>query len=318
MAIQSVQMNVVICTHGRCKLIGRTLESLSKARRPEGFDRVWVIENGSNSGTQGVCKRAATHLPLEYIHLKEQGKSRALQYTLDQIGSGLVVFTDDDVRVDEGVFQAYAKAAIEHGPNAFFGGPLRIDYQRPPPDWLLDNLPPSVTGWHLNDPDKTIKEACFLGANYGAFVERINKVGGFKAHLGIGSQGNPVGEEFEIQDRLLADGCQGIYVPDAVVWHYVPRERCTPRWTLRRHERIWFTAALSGKTEYKGRRVLGVPGWMWQRLIVLKFRAIIASFSPNAQRRFDIRKGYYQWRGTVRGERQRYVGLTRQKRTAHG
>ena len=311
-------MNVVICTHGRCELIGRTLDSLSKARRPEGFECVWVIENGSDSGTRNVCKRVAAHLPLEYIHLKEQGKSRALQYALDRIGNGLVVFTDDDVRVNEGIFQAYAQAAFEHGPDAFFGGPLQIDYQRPPPDWLLSSLPPSVTGWQLNDPDKTIKKACFLGANYGAFVERINKAGGFKTHLGIGSQGNPIGEEFEIQDRLLAEGCRGVYVPDAVVWHYVPRERCTSRWTLRRHERIWFTSALMGQQKYTGRRLWNVPLWMWQRLVTLRLKAMAANCIPNAQKRFDVQKVYYQWRGTVRGEKQRYMKAVRQERVIHG
>jgi len=300
-------MNVVICTHGRCKLIRRTLESLALAHRPQGFESVWVIENGSNSGTKQVCDQLQDRLPLKYIHLKQKGKSRALQYALDQIKRGLVVFTDDDVRVNEQFFTAYAEAAAREGDGAFFGGPVWIDYQQPPPQWLLPKLPPSVLGWQLDDPTTPIEKASFLGANYGAFVESLNNVGGFKAHLGTGSQGDPVGEEFEIQDRLLANRCRGIYLPEAEVWHYVPRSRCTPRWTLRRHERIWFTSAMTGNKYNEKPWLFGAPRWMWRRLLWLGMKALAANVIPDAHRRFEAQLLYYQWRGTIRGVRVRHT-----------
>ena len=218
---------------------------------------MWVIENGSDNGARGVCESMRDKLPLVYECLPSKGKSRALQHALDRIGKGLVIFTDDDVRFGERFLEAYAEAATTHGPEAVYGGPVFVDQEQPPPEWLIPNLPPSVVGWQRSDTDGPIEKACFLGANYGAFVERINSVGGFKSHLGIGSDGNPVGEEFEIQDRLLADGCRGVYVSQAEVWHYVPRERCTPKWTLQRHERIWFTSAMMGNKRLQR----GNTGW---------------------------------------------------------
>ena len=302
---QKFPIHVVICTHGRPTLLRRTLDSLTTVRMPEGFERVWVIENGSDSGARSVCESMQDKLPLSYECLPAKGKSRALQYALDKIGNGLVVFTDDDVRFGKQFLEAYAEAAAAHGPEAVYGGPVFVDQEKPPPEWLVPNLPPSVVGWQRLDTDGPIEEACFLGANYGAFVERINRVGGFKAHLGIGSDGNPVGEEFEIQDRLLADGCRGVYVSRAEVWHYVPRERSTPKWTLQRHERIWFTSAMMGNKNYKGVTLFGVPRWMWRRLMFLWMKCVAANLVPNARRRFEIQKLYYQWKGTVRGVRQR-------------
>lgn len=304
----SLPVNVVICTYGRCDLMRRTLESLAGVNRPGGFEQVWVIENGSDDGTRGVCEQMRGRLPLKYVNLPQKGKSRALQYALEAIGRGLVIFTDDDVRLAPESLVAYVKAAGHHGPGCFYGGPVYIDYERQPPGWLLAHLPPSVTGWQLDDPDTPITKATFLGANYGGFVEMILKAGGYDADLGIGSQGNPVGEEFEIQDRLLAAGCRGVYIPDAKVWHYVPKVRSSPKWTMRRHERIWFTSALTGQNQeqYQGTRLFGVPRWMWKRLAGLWIKALAANLIVDAQKRFNIQKQYYQWKGTVRGVRLRW------------
>lgn len=303
-------IHVVICTFGRATLLRRTLASLAEVRRPASFAQAWVIENGTNDGAEQICAEIeeSTDLPLRYVHRPQKGKSRALQFALDEIGRGLVVFTDDDVRFDAGWLEAFAQAAAEHGENAFFGGPLLIDYEvGPPPQWLHPQLPCSALGWSLPDDHAPITKACFLGANYGGFVQRFQSVGGYKAHLGIGSRGNPVGEEFEIQDRLLADGARGVYLPDAKLWHWVPAERSSPRWTLERAERVWFTDALMGKTHHAdGPRLAGVPRWMWRRLIARWLRKTLAALSPDAQKRHQQRMLYHQWRGTVRGLRQRH------------
>ncbi len=311
-------INVVICTQGRCSLMQRTLDSLAAVERPTGFEKVWVVENGSDCGTRLTCEQAKTRLPLQYIHLDQPGKSRAIQHALDQITRGLVVFTDDDVRVNPTFLTAYAHAAATHGPDAFYGGPLCIDYEKSPAPWLLSHLPPSVTGWQMDDPNAAITKAAFLGANYGAFIERINSVGGFMAHLGIGSQGNPVGEEFEIQDRLLADGAKGVYIPDAKVWHYVPRERSTPKWTLRRHERIWFTSALTDTSHNEKPWLWNAPRWMWRRLLALWVKATAAQLIPNPQKRFQNQMLYYQWRGTLRGVQLRHKRQATQSPQNHG
>ena len=93
-----MRMNCVICTHGRAELLERTLDSFSHVIKPDGFDSFWIIENGSDGGSRGVCQAFSDTLPVRYIHRKEKGKSIALQFALDEIGNGFVVFSDDDVR----------------------------------------------------------------------------------------------------------------------------------------------------------------------------------------------------------------------------
>ncbi len=307
MVLSQLRINVVICTAGqRQSLMERTLKSLAETKRPDGFEQVWVVQNGPGQDHQALCERLSDRLSIQFVRLNEKGKSRALGFALNEIGSGLVVFTDDDVRVNEDFLNAYAQAAKEHGPESFFGGPVRIDYEAQPPTWLLEYLPPSAVGWSLEDPATVIDKPCFLGANYGGFVETLLRVGGFKAHLGTGSRGNPVGEEFEIQDRLLTAGCRGVYLPEALVWHYVPRQRCTARWTLERMYRIWLTNGLHGDDPVPtGVTWRGLPRWMWRRAAGLGLKALAANLVPNPRRRFEIKKPYYQWRGYMEGLRLR-------------
>lgn len=310
MAAGVVAMNVVIGTHGRCELLNRTLESLTAARRPEGFGEVWVVENGSDAGARQTCQEMVSRLPVRYEHLEQAGKSRALQHALEIIKQGLVIFLDDDVRVVPELFEIYAAAVAEHGAEAIYGGPLLIDYERRPPEWLLDNLPPSVSGWQPEDPEAALVTGHFLGANFGAYAEAVLRVGGVNLAIGpgavrAGTSHNPIGIETDMQMRLRGGGCKPVYLPGAKVWHYVPRERCTPGWTLHRHYRTWMTNGMMDQEPYPGPRWRGVPRWMWRRALVLWCGAVAAWVVPSARRRFEIQKKYYQWRGYMAGLRLR-------------
>lgn len=300
---QPFDMHLVICTHGRPTLLARTLDSFATVDRPASFAALWIIENGSDDGARKVCADYQGRWPLRYVHRAEPGRSKAMQHAVEAIGRGLVIFTDDDVRFAPRFLAAYHGAAGEHGVDAVYGGPLSIDYDPPgfaPLPWLRDQLPPSAVGWEMKEPAAAIDQACFLGANFAAFAERIVAAGGFNPNLGVGGAGNPVGEEFDMQTRLFAQGCRGVYVPEARVWHYVPGERCTPAWLLDRTERIWFTNGLSDETSHPGSRWFGAPRWMWRKLLRLRLRAMTACCC-DAQERFERQKAYRQYKGYVRG-----------------
>ena len=302
-----VTINVVIATHGPPRRLLSTLESLAQADRPDGFERVWVIENGSDAGARQICQRIGDTIPVAYHHLPEPGKNGANEYALEQIGRGLAIFTDDDVRVNREIFTTYARAAAEHGDTGVYGGPLLIDCDQPPLDWLVPFLPKSVVGWSLDDPDTPITEPCFLGANYGAFVERFRRVGGFNLSLGPGSRGNGLQDEVDMQARLLADGCRAVYLPDAKVWHHVPAENCTPAWTLHRVYRVWFSNGLLEEQQHPGPRWKGAPRWMWRRALKLGLRSYFARLIRDPKRRFEIQRDYYQWRGYMAGLQQKHA-----------
>ena len=311
-----VRLNVVIATHRRRLLLQRALASLAEARRPEGFEQVIVIENGSDDGTRGVCREAPGGLPVRYQHQAQPGKSRALQSCLEKLGGGFALFLDDDVRVCPDLLTEYADAAQQGGKDTIYGGPLRVDYEdKPPPAWLNEFLPFTARGWEPDDPDEALRYDRFLGPNYGAFVNRILSVGGFNPDIGPGAQfagteRNPVGQETEMQNRLREDGCRSTYLPNAVVWHWVPADRCTVRWAHQRWYRHGITDGMRDRDSVGGARLGGTPRWTWSVWLRLAASAAAANLIADPRCRFMVKREFSRWRGYMEGRRRQSRSAT--------
>ena len=228
-----MNLTVLLPTHGRPTLLRRTLDSLAACRLPAGYREAVVVENGPRAGAEAVVAEAAEvhpHLCLRYMHVVRANKSHALSEALKTVEGGLVVFLDDDVRLEPGVLAAYAEAAGAHPERAFFGGPTESDFEARPPDWLLPFFPRSVRG---SRPENGHLEE-FLGFNWAAYTSDLAAAGGFDPDFGPGSPTGARGQEGEMQLRLIQAGVARVPVLDALVWHYVPAERSSKAWLFRR------------------------------------------------------------------------------------
>lgn len=296
-----MDLSVLIATAHRPGLLERTLHSVAEARLPSGLRRVLVVENGDSRSAPEVCARFEGRLPIECRHVPQRGKGAATQAGLECIASGLVVFFDDDVRIAPGVLTAYVEAAQAHGPACFYGGPVSIDYEEPPPDWLLDFLPYSARGWSWGVADWP----WFLGFNWAAFAEPALRLGGARADLGPGAKAryidSPTGMETEMQRRMVAAGMERRYVPEARVWHWVPRDRCSVEWTLRRTHRNGLSEGLGAGPDLI--RWFGVPRWSLRALASAGVRRLGSSLRRNAAPidRFRARWELARLSGYVRG-----------------
>lgn len=229
---------VVIPTAGRPRLLQRTIASVCDCPLPETFGHLIVVENGTRSGAKEIVAQTSPKLKARYVYSAANGKSAALNELLESLPEALIVFLDDDVRVDPGMLMAYDSAASGIGGGVFFGGPFGVDYEQEPGDWLKRYLPGSACGWRIDATEsQPIDTPCFLGFNWAAFASDLKCVGGFSPLYGPGSITGCPGQETEAQCRLLQAGVVGRYVPDAKVWHYVPRERCSPQWVVERSYR---------------------------------------------------------------------------------
>jgi glycosyltransferase involved in cell wall biosynthesis len=204
---------------------------VAECRLPEEYEELVVIENGSRAGAEQLVEELPARLNARYMHRERGNKSYALNEALDTITDGLVVLFDDDVQVHPDTLEAYAEAAQNHGPGYFYGGPVDVDREKEPPEWLEPFLPYSAKGYDLKN-ERMWNE--YLGFNWAAFSRDILALGGFDPRFGPGSPLGASGQESDMQKRMLDEGVEGKDVPDALVWHYVPASRCTPEWVLRR------------------------------------------------------------------------------------
>ncbi len=222
---------VAIATRDRPELLVRTLRSLAKCQFPRTLAEVVVAENGAEQPCESLVRAARLPLPLRFRHFAQRGKNRALNAVVRAWPDAFVVFLDDDVRVHPRVLLEYAAAVAEHPRGVFFGGRCEVDYQVPPPPWIARYLPGSARGWSRDERRCGIERA--MGFNWAASAADILDAGGFDATRGPGMS-HSIGDETEMQARLIAFGCRGIYLHEALVWHYVPENRCSIEWVIRR------------------------------------------------------------------------------------
>ena len=222
---------IVIVSHDRCHLLETTLASLADGDIPPEYAGALVVENGQQFGAEQVVSAADPRLRARYLFEPSSSKSRALNRALEELTDEFIVYLDDDVRVDPHTIRRYINTAIANPQGFYFGGRTGADYEQEPPSWLREHMPASATGFSMGKALRQVDRPCFLGFNWAAFAPDIRRVGGFPEHIGPGtSRGQTIGEESEVQRKLLAKGMTGLYIPDAMVWHHVPRDRCTPAW----------------------------------------------------------------------------------------
>jgi GT2 family glycosyltransferase len=293
---------VNIATAGRPDLLKWTLHSLGKCLLPAGYKETIVVENGTRAGAEDVVRSGPPSLNLRYLHEPQSNKSAALNRALAAFRDCLIFFTDDDVRLDPRVLQAYSDAAEKVGPGKFFGGPADVDYESPPPTWLRQYLPKSATGWQWKWDPNCVNVPEFLGFNWAAFASDLRAVGGFNTDRGPGSPSGSTGQESDMQHRLLNRGLHGVYVPHARVWHFVPGERCSLKWAIDRNFRHGVEEGTLAAAEPQG--PCGLPPWrITNHYLKGIVRELMWSFSTSPELRFRARHRRSYDRGLMHGIR---------------
>jgi GT2 family glycosyltransferase len=303
-----MQISVVLATREREDLLARTLSSLAQCRLPAGFARTLVVENGARGQAEQIVREAAGALRARYLFEPAGNKSRALNAALAQIEDGLIVFLDDDVRLAPEVIESYASAAHLTGPGCFFGGPIEPDYEAAPPEWLTAFLPPSARHW-CPDEAQLATKPFFLGFNWAAFASDLRLAGGFDERLGPGTDVG-IGDESDLQRRLVKSGVTAMCVPEALVHHWVPRVRCSPEWAL---QRAFRSGVRTGwlRDEDLGPTIAGYPLVLLKRVAGQWVRRHLPRRDRDPGERFAVLATYQRQRGVLRG-----VMLRRRDRTA--
>ena len=205
--------------------------------------RTWevlVVDNRSTDDTAEVVRaRQSTYpVPLRYMVEEKQGKSYALNTGLAATNSMFVLFTDDDVRVDERWLETAIEPMLADASIDYTGGPVEPIWEGPPPRWLDMNraeLSGAIAIVNYG-PESFVFEdqgRIPIGANMAIRRSILNDVGGFDP--GLGRRGTSLlgQEQAEFFCRTREHGIRGFYVPDMLIHHHVPRRRLSRRYFRR-------------------------------------------------------------------------------------
>jgi glycosyltransferase involved in cell wall biosynthesis len=166
-------LSVVICTWNRAQSLRVALSSLTRLVDPAGANwEVVVVDNNSTDDTRAAVEEHRDALPVRYVFEPRQGLSHARNRAVQEAGGDLIIFTDDDVRVDPRWLAEYASAAQQYPEAAFFGGTIDLRFPGTPPRWLRNNLSKFRTAYACRsiDPGTMVirrREDLPFGANMG-------------------------------------------------------------------------------------------------------------------------------------------------------
>ena len=235
-----MDVSVAICTWNRAKLLDQTLEGMQKLHIPVGVEwDLLVVDNNCTDDTADVIARHAAHLPLTRLFEPKQGQSHARNAAIHAAESDWLIFTDDDVLVDEQWLVAYWDCMrVADQSIAVLGGEIVPWFEVEPDEDLSAAMPMVRRGFcGVSIPAKLDFDATAdhtpLGANFGIRRSALGEIR-FDINLGVVQEQRVAGEEVLFIQRLLRSGTKGRWVQGAKVAHFVGKERFSTR-HLRRH-----------------------------------------------------------------------------------
>ena len=268
-----MQLDVVIPTYNRSPLLRKALGSLLGARVPAGLDvQITVVDNNSTDDTREVvlAEQARTNGRVCYVFEKRQGRSAALNAGVATTSGSHVGFIDDDEEVDPSWYEQIV-AVFSDSELDFMGGPYVPRFESTVPDWLpreYNSVIGLVDGGSERVPFDRNYPGILMGGN-AVFTRRIlEQVGPYSTSLGRSGNRLLSCEDQDMYERLLEAGARGLYVPEMVIYHFVPRERLT-----KRYHRSWcFWQSVSSAVLDRTRPqptpyLLGVPRYFYGRAL---------------------------------------------------
>ena len=234
-----MKFSVVIPTYNRAGELRGTLDSLAGLRANGGWE-VIVVDNNSSDDTRAVVTAAIAGFPVElkYLFEKEQGRSAAMNAGIAAARGGIIVTTDDDVRVEPDWLEQAARA-LETLECDYVGGKVLPLWGAPRPDWIPDHGGKQWAVIALLDygPDPieffTLAHRVPLGVNMAFKRQAFERAGVWDNRVGL-RKGTLLGQEVrEWMYRARAAGLRGFYAPAMSVRHVIQRDRLNKRYFRR-------------------------------------------------------------------------------------
>jgi len=294
-------LTILISSHNRADLLGRTLRYLNEARYPRDWSvDAFVVANACTDRTHTLLDLHAcaasdsatrgTRLRLRWVAEPRMGKSHALNCAIPLLTSEWVAFVDDDHRVDSAYLVSVCRAAEAYPEADILCGRILPDWDGSEPPWVHDNgpyriYPLPVPRYDLGErplasPHETATPG---GGNLVLRTTLFDSVGDFSTVYGPVGRGLGGAEDHEWVLRAIAAGARVQYEPDIVQYHYVDPARLKLSYLMHKaYERSASAVRLGGTGNGKGL----VPAYMIRKAGVYSLAAM-TSVGPQ-QRRFRL------------------------------
>ncbi|MEQ9234991.1 glycosyltransferase [Coleofasciculus sp. E2-BRE-01] len=137
-----LSIDLIICTYNNAALLDRTLIAISEQQVPSEVEwNVLVVNNNCTDDTVAVVERhiQSGKLPnLSMVLEPQQGLTPARLCGVKNTTADWLAFVDDDCLLEEDWIAQAAKFALVHPECGGFGGRVILDWETPPPAFVLN------------------------------------------------------------------------------------------------------------------------------------------------------------------------------------
>ena len=219
---------VNICTRNRSESLRHTLASIAiAAKKVSDSWELHVIDNGSTDDTLATVEEFKGILPIRSLSAPTPGLSKARNVGVEHANGEFIIWTDDDVRVSEKWLSSYFEAFKSRPDCDLFGGKARPQYEQPAVKWFIGAEKHLEGLLAIRDQRSWVEiQSSNLpwGLNY-AVRTSVQREHLYDPDLGVAPGRRRGGEETAMLSSALSSGAKGIWVWEAEVRHYIPKER---------------------------------------------------------------------------------------------
>jgi glycosyltransferase involved in cell wall biosynthesis len=221
-----MRLSFIIATRNRKQAICGCLDSIAASVDHAGLNsaEIVVVDNGSTDGTSSVVAAwaSANRLPVQLLHEPKAGASRARNLAVRHAGGDLLVFTDDDCRLDPAYVSRFLAYDAADTGLVLRGGLVTSGDST---DLPLSVTPPAFRRWHRdrNPPRHENIGTFVLGCNMAMRRALAEHIGFLDPDFGPGARIGS-GEDHEYVFRAYCAGVTIEVVPDMAVSHHHGRK----------------------------------------------------------------------------------------------
>lgn len=234
-----MKVSIIIPTYNRAQYIGVTIQSFLELNYPKENYEIIIVNNKSTDNTEEVVLQFVNNafgVKLHYVYEPRQGVHYARNTAAKQAKNELLYFTDDDMIADKELLSEIIKPFLFDPLVADVTGRVLPKWLDEPPKWILEHCNNYLLSLLSPDYDFLIADSInYLYSCHQAIRRDVFfQAEGFNPEY---TKGKYMGDgETGLNRKVKKLGYKFGYNGKSIIYHMIPKSRCTQAYLNKRFE----------------------------------------------------------------------------------
>ncbi|MBW2998102.1 glycosyltransferase [Candidatus Woesearchaeota archaeon] len=230
-------ISAIICTYNGGTYLKHSIKSLLNQSLSKEKYEIIIIDNNSTEDIKKIVKK---YKDIKYFLEKRNGLSNARNLGIKKAKGKYIAYLDDDAIASKDWLKEIIYSFEEIKPTPMcVGGQISLLLEKKRPKWLSNKII-KIYG-KLKLKNGFLKKHFLYGSNFAFNKSVFDKIGSFSRRFGLGSEKNLLGEDDEIQLRLIRNNFKIYYYSNIKTKHIVKKSKMNKKWIEERFQNSGIT-----------------------------------------------------------------------------